>query len=77
MFRAFKLAAMEKLLGISFDLGLYDKNSQKSWYESFSALKKELRKSSFQKDTDYSKYGLLALPVYRKQRQIIRIMQGR
>lgn len=62
-FRAFKLEAMEKLLGISFNVGLYDKNSQKSWYESFRTLKKELKQKAFQKETDYTKYGLLALPV--------------
>jgi hypothetical protein len=62
-FRPLKLAAIEKLLGISFDLGLYDKNSQNSWYHNFNALKKELYQGTYQYHKDYSKYGLLALPV--------------
>ena len=64
VFRAQKIVAMERFLGLSFDeLGLYDPDAQKMWYEAFMQRKSELLSDSQISVRDVERYGALLLPV--------------
>lgn len=63
-FRAQKLVAMENLLSLQIDVGLYDKNAQKQWFDTFNFLRKELLNNTTSIDgNSFRKYGVLILPI--------------
>ena len=59
-FRSQKLLAMELLLGIRWDYGLYDSFAQKLWYECFIETQKEIIEAT--DVNNITRHGILALP---------------